>query len=141
MTGIEAVAEIRPRGPVSGYFNVALNHAYGYGPITGGFFPTAPPTTPHDLDHDQRLSVVASGLYSHQGLFVSVTGIYGSGLISATPPDSTYRTGLLAFDKKNHVDPADWTTRLLRSFVAWLHEEGYAKSTVARRLAALRSFG
>jgi integrase/recombinase XerC len=43
--------------------------------------------------------------------------------------------------KKPRVDPADWTTRLLRSFVAWLHEQKYAKSTIARRLAALRSFG
>jgi integrase/recombinase XerC len=43
--------------------------------------------------------------------------------------------------KKNHVDPADWNTRLLRAFVSWLHEQGYAKSTVARRLAAVRSFG
>jgi integrase/recombinase XerC len=30
---------------------------------------------------------------------------------------------------------------LLRAFVSWLHEKGYAKSTVARRLAAVRSFG
>ena len=105
VTGIEGVLEIRPAGAISGYANVSLNHAYGYGPITGGFFPTAPPTTPHDLDHDQRLSVVASGLYSHQGLFFSLTGIYGSGLISATPPDSTYRSGLFAFNKTNHVDP------------------------------------
>jgi integrase/recombinase XerC len=43
--------------------------------------------------------------------------------------------------KKKHVDPADWTTRLLRAFVAWLHEQNYAKTTIARRLAALRSFG
>ena len=43
--------------------------------------------------------------------------------------------------KKNHVDPADWTTRLLRAFLAWLHEQEYAKSTIARRLAAVRSFG
>jgi integrase/recombinase XerC len=43
--------------------------------------------------------------------------------------------------KKNHVDPRDWTTRLLRSFVAWLHDQQYAKSTIARRLAAVRSFG
>lgn len=43
--------------------------------------------------------------------------------------------------KKKHVDPADWTTRLLRAFVAWLHEQNYAKATIARRLAALRSFG
>lgn len=39
------------------------------------------------------------------------------------------------------VQPADWNTRLLRAFVAWLQEKGYAKSTVARRLAAVRSFG
>ena len=43
--------------------------------------------------------------------------------------------------KKSQTDPADWNTRLLRAFVSWLHEKGYAKSTVARRLAALRSFG
>ena len=39
--------------------------------------------------------------------------------------------------KKTQTDPADWNTRLLRAFVSWLHEKGYAKSTVARRLAAL----
>src|SRR5439155_13463098 len=54
-------------------------------------------------------------------------------------------TQALAFTRervrKNHVDPADWTTRLLRAFMAWLHDQGYAKSTVARRLAAVRSFG
>ncbi len=43
--------------------------------------------------------------------------------------------------KSSHVKPSDWTTRLVRAFVAWLHEKGYAKSTVARRLAAVRSFG
>ena len=43
--------------------------------------------------------------------------------------------------KKGSVDPPDWTTRLLRAFVSWLHEQGYAKSTIARRLAAVRSFG
>jgi integrase/recombinase XerC len=32
------------------------------------------------------------------------------------------------------------TTRLLRSYIAWLSEKGYAKSTVARRLAAVRSW-
>ncbi|HXD88855.1 MAG TPA: tyrosine recombinase XerC [Urbifossiella sp.] len=43
--------------------------------------------------------------------------------------------------KKDSISPVDWTTRLLRAFVSWLHEKGYAKSTVARRLAAVRSFG
>jgi integrase/recombinase XerC len=32
------------------------------------------------------------------------------------------------------------STRLLRAHMAWLHEQGYAKSTVARRLAAVRSW-
>jgi integrase/recombinase XerC len=32
------------------------------------------------------------------------------------------------------------TTRLLRAHLAWLHDQGYAKSTVARRLAAVRSW-
>ncbi|QVL34398.1 tyrosine recombinase XerC [Telmatocola sphagniphila] len=30
--------------------------------------------------------------------------------------------------------------RLLRRYVAWLHEKGYSKSTAARRIAAVRSF-
>jgi integrase/recombinase XerC len=32
------------------------------------------------------------------------------------------------------------TTRLLRSYLAWLHEKGYAKATVARRVASVRSW-
>ncbi|MGL4420168.1 MAG: tyrosine recombinase XerC [Gemmataceae bacterium] len=36
---------------------------------------------------------------------------------------------------------ADWNTRALRGYLAWLHTQGYAKSTVARRLASVRSFG
>jgi integrase/recombinase XerC len=43
--------------------------------------------------------------------------------------------------KQSHVAPTDWNTRLLRAFVAWLHEQGYARATIARRLAAVRSFG
>src|SRR5438132_14255219 len=37
-------------------------------------------------------------------------------------------------------DPKRITTRLLRAWLAWLHEQGYARSTVARRLAAVRSW-
>src|SRR5947209_6174706 len=36
--------------------------------------------------------------------------------------------------------PAQLHTRLLRAYLAWLHEQGYAKSTVARRVAAVRSW-
>ena len=42
---------------------------------------------------------------------------------------------------KGNVEATDWTTRALRAFLAWLHEQKYAKRTVARRLAAVRSFG
>ncbi len=31
-------------------------------------------------------------------------------------------------------------TRLLRGYLAWLHDQGYAKTTVARRMAAVRSW-
>jgi integrase/recombinase XerC len=43
--------------------------------------------------------------------------------------------------KKPQVDAADWNTRGLRAFMAWLGEQGYSRATVARRLAAVRTFG
>ena len=103
ITGIEGVVEIRPRGPVSGYVNVALNHAYGYGAITGGFFPVVPPSGTFDLDHDQRLSGVANVVYSAHGFYLSATGIYGSGLTNGADPDSTYGRGLLDFNQSIKV--------------------------------------
>ena len=106
ITGIEGVAEIRPPGPVSAYVNLALNHAYGRGPVTGGFFPTATPPGDFDLDHDQRLSGVANLVYSAHGLYVSASGIYGSGLTNGNAPDSTYGTGLLDFNSSIKVKPS-----------------------------------
>ncbi len=43
--------------------------------------------------------------------------------------------------KKDSLEARDWNTRALRAFLAWLHEYGYAKTTIARRLAAVRTFG
>ena len=43
--------------------------------------------------------------------------------------------------KKDSIEPKDWTVRTLRGFLAYLHTQKYAKTTVARRLAAVRSFG
>jgi TonB dependent receptor/Carboxypeptidase regulatory-like domain len=106
ITGVEAVAEIRPRGPLSGYVNLALNHAYGDGTITGGFFPSQPPSGNFDLDHDQRLSGVASVVYSASGFYASATGIYGSGLITDDTTNSPQGTGLLDFNKLHHVSPS-----------------------------------
>jgi integrase/recombinase XerC len=36
--------------------------------------------------------------------------------------------------------PAQLTTRILRAYLAWLHEQGYSKATVARRVSAVRSW-
>ena len=35
---------------------------------------------------------------------------------------------------------ADLRPRILRNWLAWLHEQGYSRSTIARRLASLRSW-
>ena len=106
ITGIEGVVEVRPPGALSGYLNVAVNHAFGHGPITGGFFPAQSPPGYFDLDHDQRVSAVGTALYSHQGFFLSATGIYGSGLTNGNEPDSTYGTGLFAFNRSIKVKPS-----------------------------------
>src|SRR5437762_3303813 len=44
------------------------------------------------------------------------------------------------FDAGVLTDRARVTTRLLRAYVAWLADQGYAKATIARRLAAVRSW-
>ncbi|HEV7389532.1 MAG TPA: TonB-dependent receptor [Gemmatimonadaceae bacterium] len=109
ITGIETVQEIRPPGPFSAYLNVALNHAYGNGPITGGFFPTDEPQGFFDLDHDQRLSVLGSATYSLRRAYASLTGTYGSGLTNGVDPadcNCSYGTGLFDFNKGIKVDPS-----------------------------------
>src|SRR5437667_1405009 len=93
ITGIEAVAEIRPRGPLSGYVNVALDHAYGCGAITGGLVAAQLPAGPFDLDHDQRLSGVAGLVYSARGFALSTTRPYAGGLPSGAAPSGQDPTG------------------------------------------------
>lgn len=109
VTGIEGVLEYRPQGPFSAYVNAALNHASGFGAITGGFFPDRPPSGFFDLDHDQRLSIVASGTYSLDRLYFSGSGIYGSGLtngVGAADCNCSYGTGLFDFNRGTHVAPS-----------------------------------
>ena len=106
ITGLEAVLEVRPGGPVSGYLNFALNHAYGHGPVTGGFFPTDNPAGYFDLDHDQRISALATINYAPKRLFLSATGIYGTGLTNGQSPDASYGTGLFDFNRSIHVTPS-----------------------------------
>jgi hypothetical protein len=106
INGIETVLEIRPKGPVTGFLNLALNHAYGRGPVTGGFFPTDFPPGYFDLDHDQRLSGTAGLTYSGRNFFAGVTGIYGSGLTNGNSPDASYGTGLFDFNRSIKVAPS-----------------------------------
>ncbi|HTR21961.1 MAG TPA: TonB-dependent receptor, partial [Gemmatimonadales bacterium] len=109
VTGVELALEIRPAGPLSGYANFALNHAYGHGPITGGFFPADLPTGYFDLDHDQRISAVAAINYSPSRLYMNLSGIYGTGLTNGADPAScgcAYGTGLFDFNTGIHVTPS-----------------------------------
>ena len=109
ITGLEGVLELRPNGPFSAYVNAALNHAYGTGDITGGFFPTDTPNGSFDLDHDQRLSIAGSATYAPNRFFLSGTAIYGSGLTNGVDPadcSCTVGTGLFDFNKGIHVDPS-----------------------------------
>jgi len=42
--------------------------------------------------------------------------------------------------RKENLQAAEVTARHVRGYLAWLHEAGYAKATIARRLAAVRSW-
>ncbi|MCX7666141.1 MAG: tyrosine recombinase XerC [Gemmataceae bacterium] len=46
------------------------------------------------------------------------------------------------FESKLGADPKpeQLNTRTLRAFMAWLHEQGYARTTISRRIAAVRSW-
>jgi integrase/recombinase XerC len=43
-------------------------------------------------------------------------------------------------EKLGAATPQRLTTRYMRAYLAWLHEQGYAKTTIARRIAAVRSW-
>ncbi|HEX3148182.1 MAG TPA: tyrosine recombinase XerC [Gemmataceae bacterium] len=44
------------------------------------------------------------------------------------------------FRERTAVRPDQINTRLLRAFMAWLHDQGYARTTISRRIAAVRSW-
>jgi hypothetical protein len=120
VTGLETVIEVRPQGPITGFLNLAIAHAYGYGAVTGGFFTVTPPAQTFDLDHDQRLSAPAGVVYSAHNLLVTATGIYGSGLTNGVTPNTPgvplfdptlpatgpLGTGLFDFNKEFKVAPS-----------------------------------
>jgi hypothetical protein len=95
-----------PLTPFSGYINSSIIHAYGVGAISGGFVPFADDGPATDLDHDQRLSVVASLNYQPSDWYANVVGIYGSGLTNGNPDGLSYSTGLFDFNQGTHVTPS-----------------------------------
>ena len=110
ITGLEAVLEFRPSGPVlrlrqrgaQPRVRARSDHRrlLSRRDTPDGFF---------DLDHDQRLSMVGSATYAANRCFLSATGIYGSGLTNGVDPadcNCTVGTGLFDFNKAIHVDPS-----------------------------------
>ncbi len=109
--------------PFSGYLNTSLIHAYGVGAVTGGFLPISSDGPATDLDHDQRLSVVAALNYQPSNWFANAMGIYGSGLTNGNPSGLPYQTGLFAFNQFAHVTPS-WIFNLSAGYTIHLRHGG-----------------
>jgi integrase/recombinase XerC len=60
--------------------------------------------------------------------------------VKAYREDLTQAAQFFAQQLGGEPAPERITTRKVRAYLAWLYEQAYAKSTIARRLAALRSF-
>ena len=54
--------------------------------------------------------------------------------------DLTQAVGFFRERVGTSVRPDQLSTRHLRAFLAWLHERGYARTTISRRIAAVRSW-
>ncbi len=103
-TGIElGLSYTHPTIPLTSYVNASVIHAYGSGAVTGGFLDISNDGAATDLDHDQRLSIVAGINYQPKKWFVNMTAIYGSGLTNGNPNGSAYQTGLFDFNSGAHV--------------------------------------
>jgi hypothetical protein len=106
-TGIEiGLSYSDPVIPFSGYINTSLIHAYGTGTVSGGFLDYSDDGPATDLDHDQRLSIVAGFNYQPQNWFANIVAIYGSGLTNGNPYGETYQTGLFDFNTAQHTMPS-----------------------------------
>jgi hypothetical protein len=110
-TGIElALTYNNPENPLSGYINGSIIHAYGTGPVTGGFLPPDSSTNVFDLDHDQRLSGVVGLNYQANDWYINLTSIYSSGLTNGNSI-SNFKTGLFDFNTSAHTTPS-WVLNL-----------------------------
>ncbi len=106
VTGLElALTYSVPSTPLSAFLNAAIIHAYGTGPVSGGFLAADSGTTAFDLDHDQRLSAVVGVNYQPENWFASLSATYGSGLTNGNEAAS-YATGLFDFNQAGHTTPS-----------------------------------
>jgi len=105
ITGLEAVLEIRPSGPFSGYLNVAINHALREPSDHRRFFP--PDSSPgyFDLDHDQRVSGVASAVLLESWALSVCHGDLWVRPHQRRRSRFDLRTRLVRLHTNTHVDP------------------------------------
>ncbi len=104
-----------PANPFSAYLNGSLIHAYGTGPVSGGFLPADSSITPFDLDHDERLSSVIGLNYQPDNWFVNFTAIYGSGLANGND-NYVFKTSLFDFNQGAHTTPY-WVLNLSGGYI------------------------
>jgi hypothetical protein len=96
VSGIEiALTYKAPESPLSAFINSSLIHAYGTGPVSGGFLAADPSSAVFDLDHDQRLTAVIGLNYQPDNWFANATATYGSGLTNGA---DSYNYGKSLFD-------------------------------------------
>lgn len=105
VTGLElSLMYSSPDIPLSAYINSSLIHAYGNGPVSGGFLPPETDSQPFDLDHDQRLNAVIGVNYQPDNWFMNLNTTYGSGLANGND-NYEFKTGLFDFNTGAHTDP------------------------------------
>ena len=110
-----------PSSPFSGYLNSSIIHAFGIGPVSGGFIPPDTSPLPFDLDHDQRLSAVAGLNCQPKDWFLNLTGIYGSGLTNGNT-NIQYQTGLFDFNTGSHTAPS-WIFNISGGYIFTLGDD------------------
>ncbi|MGA7720458.1 MAG: hypothetical protein WCA84_04700 [Ignavibacteriaceae bacterium] len=103
-----------PFNPFSFYINSSIMHGYGEGLISGGFLPSFY-SSPYDLDHDQRLTLVTGLNYQPANYFINLLINYGSGLTNGND-DYDYKTGLFDFNLGAHTAPA-WIINLSGGYI------------------------
>ena len=106
--------------PLSGYLNGSIIHAFGTGPVEGGFLPPDSSTAPFDLDHDLRLTSVIGLNYQTGDWFLNMSANYTSGLANGID-GYEFKTGLFDFNTGAHTAPA-WILNLSAGYTFYVSD-------------------